>query len=370
MKYKVILIIMLFVIIFSVTSMTSFGLLGNQHRFYDTFQDGNQVPCDKCHANIDQEINMSTENPHYELDCEDCHRGLNINYAIGDPVVQHGEEAHAASILSCQMCHVGDIADITSANETHRPLYEKSNLNEACIICHSGFDKKMNFTRPLYIEYDIVNVNGGFEVQNFGFVSSNNTIIEQTPPGDKHTWSSSDVICFDCHSDVKSALENGGHVPRSDYTTGGMMDQSATYGHEGRRHNFDRSNVTIDSCKSCHLSNSSDFGSGHTHEGHAQLDYHASTTEHCYNCHYNATPGGGMGSMSGGGGDCGPCHQMLKSGNHDQILDSMFSQDFCWYEIDKVCIGCHKSGYPTAPESFDNKTFKVYTEPNTIIDIS
>lgn len=347
------------IIIFLAFSISVFGLLGEGHIWYNTSQSGNQIPCEKCHSNIEAEFDlMPSQGPHKDKTCAYCHRS---DIGLGD---------HAATIPSCQMCHLVDTTNITSINETHKPFYEKSNSNEACIACHTGFDKGLNFTRPLYIEYDIANVNGNWGVQNFDFVSSNTTHLGLKPSGHKHTWTQiENVSCFDCHSDVKNAIENGGHVPRSGYTS----SMSADGGHEGRRHNFDRSNVTIDSCRSCHLPDPSNFGSGYTHEGHAQLDYHAATTEHCYNCHYNATPGdhhngGGMGG--GGGGMCGTCHQKLKSGNHDQVLNSMFSQSFCQYKVDKVCIGCHGSGYPTTPESFGNKTFKVYTEPNVTIIIT
>jgi len=150
-------------------------------------------------------------------------------------------------------------------------------------------------------------------------------------------------------------------VPKSDTTA----QMTAGAGHQGRRHNFSRTTVTIESCKPCHLPNAADFGSGYTHPE-AQLDYHTATTEHCYNCHYNGTPGT----------TCqGKCHAVLKKNymmghqnvNHPEILSSMFNQNFCWYQIDKVCVGCHKSGYPTTPESFGNKHFEVYTEPNTAI---
>ncbi|MDY6965992.1 MAG: hypothetical protein SVM80_08505 [Halobacteriota archaeon] len=349
------------IIIMSISSVSVFALFGEEHVWGDISPSGNQISCEKCHDNIVAEFEaMSLGHPHKNITCEDCHRSdPNVTYASGDGSGStFGEEAHAASIPSCDMCHVIHTGNITSVNETHKPLQEKATLNEACITCHTGFDKKMNFTRPLYIEYDITNVSGNWGVQNFSFVLSNTTTTYSNQTGNRHTLREND--CFDCHSDVKSALENGGHVPKSDSSTQGQ----AGLGHQGRNHNFDRSDVTIDSCKTCHLANTSDFSSSYSHEGHAQLDYHAATTEHCYNCHYNSTPTSQYCASVDG------CHKKLKSGDHDDILNSMFSQGFCWYDIDKVCIGCHIPGYPSDPEPFNNTHFEVYTEPNTIIDIS
>ncbi|MDY6959089.1 MAG: hypothetical protein SVK08_08005, partial [Halobacteriota archaeon] len=199
---------------------------------------------------------------------------------------------------------------------------------------------------------------GSYEVQNFSQVSVNSTLVEVKPTGHKHTWiKKENLSCMGCHSDVKASLENGGHVPRS----GNSQGQQADYGHMGRRHNFDRGEVTIDSCKACHLANTSDFHSSYDHEGHAQLDYHAATTEHCYNCHdYSASV-----QFCAGLG----CHTKLQSGDHGDIVSSMASEGLCLYEIDKVCWGCH-SDSPTSAESFGDKHFEVYTEPNTSIDVT
>ena len=368
-KYKVVVVLLLVFIAALVTAMLSSALLGQQHNWYNTYQIGNDVPCNKCHNNIEAEFtNMQTGAPHKSKTCGFCHRNeTGVTYAVGDtpPSPISGEEAHAASIPACQQCHSHDTTDFSSVHESHKPLNESSESNAACVICHTGFDKSMDFNRPLYVEYEIRNGSGNWTVQGFEFASSHSTVINPASPGGKHTWkNASEIQCFDCHSDVESAIASGGHVPRSDTTT----HMTAGAGHQGRRHNFDRGSITIESCKPCHLSDNSDFGSGYTHPA-AQLDYHAATTEHCYNCHYNGTPST----------TCqGKCHAVLKQNykkhmadiNHPDLLNSMFNQNFCWYQIDKVCIGCHKSGYPTTPESFADNHFKVYTEPDTTIIVT
>lgn len=364
-KYKPGIIMILVVIAALVTSMLSSGLLGLQHKWYDTSEEDNQVPCYKCHQNIYDEYETSG-NIHYRvnMECEDCHRNqTGYTYASGGkPVPTPGEEAHAASIPPCRQCHEYQTADISHVDESHKPLYDTSDLNEACISCHTGFDKSLKFTRALYVKYDLVDTVPGFEdkyeIQNFVFFSSNNTTINPTPTGSKHTWeNASEIDCFECHSDVKSALANDGHVPKSDREAMGQP----SLGHQGRHHNFDRGNVTIESCKPCHLPDPLDFGTSHPE---AQLDYHAATTEHCYNCHYNGS------KDAPGGGRCDDCHDILGFGDHKDICDSMFSdQNFCWYKMDKVCVGCHMPG-PGGAVSFGNNHFEVYTEPNTAIFVT
>jgi len=309
---------------------------------------------------------MPSGAPRESRACEYCHRNESgVTYAEGDgPGVQPGEEAHAASIPPCQQCHSPDTADLSSVNESHKSLNDTSGLNEACIMCHTGFDKSMKFTRALYVEYDITKVSGNWTVAGFDFVLRNSTFRNQTPPRSKHTWENASVLdCFDCHSDVKSALENGGHVPSSDNTSGEHGMKKAREGHKGRRHNFSRTSVTIESCKPCHLPDAADFGPGYSHPE-AQLDYHAATTEHCYNCHFYGTedaPGGG------GGGGCAPCHNILRTaGGHTEIVTSMETQNFCGYQMDKVCVGCHMPG-PDDNVPFYNRQFKVYTEPSATI---
>ena len=242
---KISLIFLLIFALLLIGVLTGSGLFAAQHSWYSLSGTGNDIACDKCHQNIYDDYEI-TGNVHYSssMICEDCHRNESFaTHAKGDdddaiPKAFPGKEAHAASIPNCTLCHANDVTDLTSTNETHKSIYVKGNTsgpedegNEACVMCHTGFDKRLNFTRALYVEYDLVNPGGGYEIQNFSFVSTNETIIDLTPSGGKHRWeNASDIDCFDCHQDVKSALENGGHVPRSDRETMGMPSS----GHQGR----------------------------------------------------------------------------------------------------------------------------------------
>jgi len=384
-KYKLVLVLVMVVIAALVTSMMSSALFGLQHNWYNISQSGDGVPCYKCHKNIEAEFNdMPSGAPHKNKgeECAYCHRNqTGYTYASGgNPVPTPGKEAHAASIPPCRQCHIPHTTNLSSANESHKPLNDTSGLNEACISCHTGFDKSLDFTRALYVAYDLLWNSSSLKyvIKDFSFTSSNSTVINPTPAGSKHTWEQKkEDMCFDCHSDVKSALASGGHVPSSGNTSGdlehGGKTRKAEKGHEGRRHNFSRTTpVTIESCKPCHLPSASDFGTWceskcyNTHPE-AQLDYHAATTEHCYNCHFNGTI-----NAPGGGGSCGcrKCHDILRTGDHADILDSMFDQSFCWYQIDKVCIGCHMPGPGSTYDFTVDRHFEVYTEPNTAIFVT
>ncbi len=105
-----------------------------QHNWYNISQAGNQIPCKKCHADIHEEL---ASNPYHEnFDCELCHRGVNITYASdfnGD--VYGGNEAHAASTLSCMICH----SYKKSANPPWSEAYNHSHREYSCSVdvCHT-----------------------------------------------------------------------------------------------------------------------------------------------------------------------------------------------------------------------------------------
>jgi hypothetical protein len=59
------------------------SILSGQHSFYDIDPVGSQVPCEKCHGDID--INIHTGFIHNNFTCSDCHRvQKGVEYASGD----------------------------------------------------------------------------------------------------------------------------------------------------------------------------------------------------------------------------------------------------------------------------------------------
>jgi len=65
------------------------ALFAGQHSFYNIDPTGNQVPCDKCHGDVQAELESGistltgTPGPHANMKCEFCHR-LQIGQASGD----------------------------------------------------------------------------------------------------------------------------------------------------------------------------------------------------------------------------------------------------------------------------------------------
>ncbi len=201
------------------------SLFVGQHDWYGIDAAGNQIPCQKCHADVYEEL---VNSPYHEsLECEHCHRGVNITYAsdyAGD--VYGGNEAHAASTLSCMICHsykksanppwseaynhshreyscssdpchtpsptfyppiaggfgiTGQSGD-TGTYAAHRKFVldaKNSSMmesaNEACISCHTHVAVKINFTHYGALEFDV-----NWDTLNNQFRTSNMTVNTST----------------------------------------------------------------------------------------------------------------------------------------------------------------------------------------------
>jgi hypothetical protein len=382
-------------------------LFAGSHTIQTLTSEQNDISCVDCHQQIQNELNNSAL--HSDLSCESCHRfnGSGILFAVHNTTgVYAGKEAHASYTPQCLDCH-GEGVYVTgkdgfsiyappapefnemygSENSSHKIYVEASinhgfsvGENEACIGCHTNYSTRLEFKRSEYVQYDIVDTDPSWgygpglfvdwEIQNFESGAKNISTIMRNGIGQKHTWIEN-VNCFDCHSDVVTAVENGGHIPNSFNPVG--CESKRVKGHAGRSHNFSRSGVDISACESCHLTNSSNFEWDHS--GHAQLDYHAATTEHCLNCHK-------WGALEANNHCCHcPCHALYSYDHcygsrfpfeHRKLTENMENLPF-WsdYLIDKVCIGCHLPGYCVKPLPFPEDQgkarFRVYTEPNATV---
>jgi hypothetical protein len=177
-------------------------LFVGQHYWYNLTETGNNVPCEKCHADVHSELSLS--GIHLRMSCEGCHRTDNaVKYAVdwsGD--VEPGRGAHAASTVECMLCHDGrTIASGTnfthyylsasSCSQCHNPpsniagaaggfnltvdsddtgelaahlkfvneAIEDSLMegaNEACIACHTAAAVKLNWTHARTYEFNVV----------------------------------------------------------------------------------------------------------------------------------------------------------------------------------------------------------------------
>ena len=188
---------------------STMSLFAGQHVWYDLSLDENDVPCEKCHADVaaemDSQIGPHTGQTGYgRFECGFCHRiSLIYTYASGAGTgSKPGKEAHAASTIPCMHCHSGEpghgdaftdescykchmsdgewnadvdaggfglseVDDEWSPVDTgNKSAHLKFVLdamndttmvgaNEACIACHTMIGVKLNWTHARSLEFDI-----------------------------------------------------------------------------------------------------------------------------------------------------------------------------------------------------------------------
>jgi len=127
-------------------------LFAGQHYWYNLSDTGNDVPCEKCHADIASEME-SHAGPHMDetgfgtMDCEFCHRAVFAGYdyaSVSGGYSQYtaGEEAHAASVIRCMACHSTDLG----------PTLKHSSVQTLdCVGCHA--DHESSYPSPSYVNH-------------------------------------------------------------------------------------------------------------------------------------------------------------------------------------------------------------------------
>ncbi|MGB2841767.1 MAG: cytochrome c3 family protein [Halobacteriota archaeon] len=139
------------------------SLFSGQHTWYDLGAKGNDVPCEKCHADIAEEMDAGIgphtgETGYGRFECEYCHRVFPIKhknasfvtytYASGDGTgAEPGKEAHAASTVACMYCHSGSESGIPWLI----PGTMKHGVSTPCTGCHdslSSYPHAFSFTDP------------------------------------------------------------------------------------------------------------------------------------------------------------------------------------------------------------------------------
>ena len=146
---KILLLMITAVAVGVVALPSTISMFGGQHNWYTLNSAGsgagggvNNVPCVKCHADIQSELHNS--GPHENLTCAMCHRATSFTgytYARGDYLTNPapetwsgttpGVEAHAASTVACMDCHGGVEG---SAHSWEDPEIQASDCNQ----CHLG----------------------------------------------------------------------------------------------------------------------------------------------------------------------------------------------------------------------------------------
>ncbi|MHC1636422.1 MAG: hypothetical protein ACXQTS_07415 [Candidatus Methanospirareceae archaeon] len=147
------------------------SLFAGQHTWYNLSSVGSDVPCEKCHADVKEEMGSGIgphtgETGYGGMKCEYCHRFPpvwrrnqtfeNYTYAsVRGSDVTPGKESHAASTVPCMYCHSGNKYGVKHSgaanmdcwsmchwdpdqNPNDRPAHEGRYTNsEDCRPCHA-----------------------------------------------------------------------------------------------------------------------------------------------------------------------------------------------------------------------------------------
>jgi len=144
---------------------TTMSLFSGQHTWY-ALHDDKLMPCQKCHADIFEELEMSGfhkwnggsfgagNTSHVtDLACYGCHRAnASITYAdVGTTTaaVTPGEEAHAASTVACMLCHQFNASGaVHTLNDTGMPNagYAAGGFAKPNAVGYIGVDGPYNYT--------------------------------------------------------------------------------------------------------------------------------------------------------------------------------------------------------------------------------
>ncbi len=214
------------------------SLFAGQHYWYNVSQSGNNINCEKCHADIRDELQLSS-GPHKSFDCELCHRAYaSFAYANGSPLTTDSTknwEAHAASTVACMLCHqinaqqavrpyiwnrlpsippiAGGFetssleynytnATYTGINSTHSEFVNEAinssileDSNEACLSCHTNLKVEINITHLTGMSITVNNtISGSTSSWNVESLSGNGTITYKVVSNDRSSKGSYGVI--------------------------------------------------------------------------------------------------------------------------------------------------------------------------------
>lgn len=159
------------------------SLFAGEHNWYDTMQNGNQVPCEKCHGDIATELSQpgTTNLVHKVMGCEQCH----VTTAPNSEGLTQGVEFHAAATTSCMDCHNTTLLFGTFDHSTIVTFLQSGQLG--CLTCHrnpqsfpSSFSAVSIFTGPSEVHKDFVNG------------SKNSSLLKD-----------SNEACISCHTHIR-----------------------------------------------------------------------------------------------------------------------------------------------------------------------
>ncbi|MCX9084560.1 MAG: multiheme c-type cytochrome [Candidatus Methanoperedens sp.] len=149
---------------------------------------------------------------------------------------------HTNDRHECEFCH--ETSELRDPSEAH---YDFEPLNsEGCIACHTNYNVIINYSRPEFISYQIINDSGNWVISNFTTTGMLNLSYNALKSGENHNIKN--VSCKECHSDIFEAVSVKGHAI-----------VSGKDGTEMPYHNSSNSTSTEAWCLTCHNSKNIKF---------------------------------------------------------------------------------------------------------------
>jgi len=319
---------------------TSTGYLGE----HITIPPAN-ISCEKCHKDIRGQLNNSMH--HFAFYCRSCHL----------------PEQHSTSQATCLYCHGTTPRIVTGRDgnsyfsspaigldspEAHQPMLATANTtntsrdnSEACSACHSSYNLNITYTRPSYVEWDVVDTGGTWTIQNLTYTPQKNVTVNLQRGEELHNWNVTIYIaCEGCHQDINQAVSGGGHSNEQ------WMN----------RHSYAFYPTRTFYCKSCHLPQTKNLqGQTPYPDQPFNLQVHAALPLSCLDCH-NKTD---LLVNINGGWKTPPYNSTAMGG-----IEASISQQPKFVQA-YLCLACKNTGNPTPPVHF-----QVYTEPDTRIFVN
>ena len=318
------------------------------------FKDTAQIKCEKCHSNMREELNSSSH--HKFFACSSCHQLFSTFHSSSTPPCLdcHGKTPQIVTDQNGNTI-MSPIASVYAGNpggaDAHIPLVTSSKTtaisedsNIACSSCHSSFNNNISFTRPAFLEWDVVNSSGIWTIENLSFGPNKEVIITKYLDGKIHNISDvSEVNCISCHEDIKQAVDAGGHSNEQ----------------WKQKHTFTGYSEINSYCRSCHKPlTQNNIGTSPFPQYPFNSPVHGAMTISCMDCHSRS----GSLFVDIDGMMQTPSYNSSDMGSVEISIEKQPA-----YIRSYLCIACKNTGNPVPNNSLH---FKLYTEPLVIINVN
>jgi hypothetical protein len=275
MRAKLILLTLAVLAISGIALPQTIALFAGQHYWYDLSGNENDIPCEKCHADIAEEMSLlitihAGETGYERMGCGYCHRTFSMPYAdnINQTIYQNylytyasvsgtyssytpGKEAHAATTVPCMYCHSGaewgefhshsftekscschGTADTGSTGDWREYYYHGDRFYTGtsnddpgeCVKCHGTGDGSTHGT--IYIPPA-----GGFgltaNASDTGSLAAHSKFIEESV--NDNTLTDANEACIACHTGIAVKI-NFSHARSLEFNIGLGSPITTDYG--------------------------------------------------------------------------------------------------------------------------------------------